>query len=269
MNTSSNIQLMEKLIERFDYRGAIEIMKMEEDVNIRALKVLYCCKYRLNFDFQSAIQEVDDLIENQIKDRQIRDMKINLEGLVAGKPDEIFSELLENTKIQLINRRYIDFLSRVYRMKEAVLKYIFVKNHVGKDKFSFMTEVVSKRMILKILRKKYKIYNPNLSFAITSYINKYLKNDKRYMKVLEVLNSDKMNKIIELRNDCICGHGFKGVNKEVLENIYGDPFNIINDFILVFKKMDVKIVRNSYDKINRYLTNEIEKDSYSNCLENK
>jgi len=260
MNTSSNIRLIEKLIERFDYRGAIEIMEMEDDLNLRTLKVLYCCKYRLNFDFESALNEVVDLIENQIKDKQIMNLKINLEALIAGKPNEIFSELLENTKIQLVNRRYLDFLSRVYRMKEAVLKYIFVKNHVGKDQFSFMTEVVSKRMILKILKKKYKIYNPNLSFAITSYINKYLKKDKRYSKVLEILNSDKMDKIIELRNDCISGHGFKGVNKEVLENIYGDPFDIINDFIFVLKKMDVKIVKISYDKINSYMINQIDRD---------
>ncbi|TCO73822.1 hypothetical protein [Marinisporobacter balticus] len=251
----SNYIILESLIRRYDYAGAIELIGKIEDVNKNVIKLLYSCKYAINFDFQSAYYVVSDLldIEDANVHKRVTSLKDNLKELIDGRPDAIFSELLENTKIQLDNRRYIDFLSRVYRIKEAILKYIFAKNHVDKNRFSFRTEVVSKRMIIKILRKKYKIFNPNLSFAISSYITKYLNKDKRYNTALDVLNSNKMNEMIELRHECIAGHGFKGVNRKELVKIYGNPYAVIDDFYMVLEKIGVNIRENKYDKINGYI----------------
>lgn len=247
-----NYIIIKALIERYDYAGAIELIEDIEDVDIIGIKLLYSCKYAINFDFDSAYNALFD-IEDEKLNKIIVSLKNNLKELIEGRPNTIFSELLENTKIQLDNRRYIDFLSRIYRLKEAILKYIFAKNHVDKKRFSFRTEAVSKRMIIKILRKKYKIFNPNLSFAISSYVNKYLNKDKRYNEVLGVLNSNKMNEIIELRHECIAGHGFKGVNRKEFVKIYGNPYSVIDDFYMVLEKIGVNIHKNKYDKINRYI----------------
>ncbi|QEK11777.1 hypothetical protein FQB35_05010 [Crassaminicella thermophila] len=243
-----NYAICKALIDRYDYAGAIEWIKKNENVDKDIIKLLYSCKYAINFDFESAYY-----VLSEIKDKRIGYLKENLKELKDGRADAIFSELIENTQIKLINGKYIDFLSRIYRLKEAILKYIFAKNHIDKNKFSFMTEVVSKRMILKILRKKYKIYNPNLGFAISSYINKYLSKDKRYEEVLKILNATKMNEIIELRHACIAGHGFRGINREKIIRIYGSPLNIIDDFCIALEKIGVTIRRNKYAKINKYI----------------
>ncbi|QZY53632.1 hypothetical protein [Crassaminicella profunda] len=239
------------LINRYDYAGVIELLEKMENVDPMMMKLLYSCKYAMNFDFKSAYYEVSG-IENIDSDKKLINLKKNLQELMDGRAHVIFSELIENTKMQIENRRYIDFLSRVYRLKEAILKYIFVKNHIDKSKFSFRTEAMSKRMILKVLRKKYKIHNPNLSFAISNYISKYLK-DPRYHEALKILNTNKMNEIIELRHACIAGHGFIGVKRRDLVNIYGNPEAIIDDFCHVLERIGVNIRINKYDKINGYI----------------
>ncbi|MCT4619996.1 MAG: hypothetical protein N4A62_11480 [Marinisporobacter sp.] len=242
---------VEALIDRYDYAGVIEILEEMNQVDQNLIKLIYSCKHAMNFDFKLAYYELSR-IENISSNKKIINLKKNLQELMDGRADAIFSELIENTKIQLENRRYIDFLSRVYRLKEAILKYIFVKNHIDKNKISFRTEAVSKRMILKILRKKYKIHNPNLSFAISNYMNKYLK-DPRYEDVLKILNSNKINEIIELRHESIAGHGFIGVNRKDLVNIYGNTQGIIDDFCDVLERIGVSIRVNKYEKINAYI----------------
>lgn len=44
---------------------------------------------------------------------------------------------------------------------------------------------------------------------------------KRMEKVVEILNNDRLESLIRLRNESPVGHGFKGISKEEIENIYG------------------------------------------------
>ncbi|WP_053956579.1 hypothetical protein [Inediibacterium massiliense] len=242
--------VMEQLINQYNYTGALAFIQKENYDRTNSL--LLACKDSMNFDFQSAYYQLLE-VEDDHFHKRLQYLKNNLKDLREGKPDAIFSELIENTKIQLQNEKYIDFLSRVYRLKEAILKYIFAIHHVEKDKFSFMSDVASKRMILKVLKRKYKIYNPNLSFSITAYIHKHLSKDKRYIEALEVINDPKMNEIIEMRHDCIAGHGFKGVNKKDIIKVYKDPYFILEDFCHVLEKIGLRISQNKYNKINRHI----------------
>ncbi|WZL71820.1 hypothetical protein QBE52_11940 [Clostridiaceae bacterium 35-E11] len=258
MDQWNHTVMLKEFMERYDYAGAVAHAKKMEIKDEKIISLLNSCKHAMNFDFRSALNELWTVNENTENNKKIEEIKTNLQNLIDGQPDAIFSELIENTSIQLTNHQYIDFLSRVYRLKEAIMKYIFVKSHINKNKFSFMSEIVSKRMILKVLRKKYKIYNPNLSFAIASYVVKYLNKDKRYSEVLAILDSNKMNEIIELRHECIAGHGFKGVNRESLTRIYGNPDYIIDDFLDALGRIGVRVHGNKYKKINGYIWNTLE-----------
>jgi hypothetical protein len=160
---------------------------------------------------------------------------------------------MENIKFQIVNEEYIDFLGRVYRFKEAVLKYLFVKNHIGRSRFSLITVHMEKREILKRLRKKYRIYNSNLMYGITTYIHRYLKNEFQYGEVEKILNSDHLSGLIELRNDSIVGHGFKGISLEDIHRFYGDPYHVLDDFSTCLKKLDVNLKRYKYSEINNYI----------------
>lgn len=242
-----------KLVDRYDYGGALDLLNDHDLQNTDVAKVVNSCRYAVNFDFKTARYLLSTLSDEERAKPKVREMEKNLEALIDGNPDAMFSELMENIKFQIVNEEFIDFLGRVYRFKEAILKYIFVYNHIGRSRFSLITQHMQKREILKKLRKKYRIYNSNLMYGITTYIHRYLKNEYKYSEVEKILNSDHMKSLIELRNDSIVGHGFKGVSIDDIYRFYGNPYNVLDDFDKCLKKLDVKLIRYKYSDINKYI----------------
>ncbi|MBI9013550.1 MAG: hypothetical protein JEZ08_15055 [Clostridiales bacterium] len=249
----SEYKTIRQLINRYDYGGALDLLKDLDFGETDAAALVNSCRYAVNFDFKTAKHILTDLPEERKAQSEVKVMIKNLDSLIDGHPDAMFSELMENIKFQIVNEEYIDFLGRVYRFKEAILKYIFVKNHIGKSRFSLISLHMEKREVLKKLRKKYKIYNSNLMFGITTYIHRYLKKEFKYSEIEKILNSDHMNSLIELRNDSIVGHGFKGVSVDDIYRFYGNPYNVLDDFDKCLKKLDIKLFRYKYSIINEYI----------------
>ena len=100
---------------------------------------------------------------------------------------------------------------------------------------------------------QYNIYNSNLIHGVTNYINKHVKKTKRMEKVLEILNSDRLENLIKLRNDSPVGHGFRGVSREEIEEIYSNPMQIMQDLVKVCDLLDLEINTNKYDDINEMI----------------
>jgi len=260
--------VLTKLIDRYDYGGALQVIKEMGFENSDAAILIESCKYAVNFDFETAFSILDRLSEVRKNKSEIKGLVSNLESLIRGEPNDMFSELIENIKFQIVNEEYIDFLGRVYRFKEAIFKYIFIKKHLNKNQFSFLLDIMSKRRILKILRKKYKIYNSNMVYAITTYINRYLSDEKRYVEIAKLLNSEKMTNLIELRNNSIVGHGFKGVSREDIVKVYGNPYHVLDDFKHCLNLLDVKLFEYKYSKLNDIIKKELNKPDECDMGEN-
>ena len=247
-----------KLIDRYDYGGALELLSEIGLENTDAAVLMDSCRYAVNFDFKTAKHLLYNLTDEFEEDKDIKELKKNLQRLMDGDPDAIFTELLENTKFQLVNEEYIDFLSRVYRFKEAIFKFMFVKYHLNRTRFSFLQPMMQKRQILKTLRKKYKIFNSNLIFGIATYFNRYQKEDRTSKEVVRIMNSEKMMNLIELRNDSIVGHGFSSVSIEDIYKYYGNPYNVLDDFRICLEKLDIKINHYKYSKVNDMITKQLD-----------
>ena len=69
-------------------------------------------------------------------------------------------------------------------------------------------------------------------------------------RVVEILNNERLEELIKLRNESPVGHGFRGVSKEEIESIYGDPTEVIQDLIKACELLDLGITVNKYDNIN-------------------
>ncbi len=242
-----------KFLARYNYDAVIDILE-ELGINNGDLHILVgYCKSSVNFDFRTAVKKLD-MLTPKIKNRKdIKRLRNNSIDLLDGEVTAIFSEFIENIKIKLINEEYIDFLGRIYRLKEALFKYVFVQSQSNKTKVSMIGYMVSKKNILNILKKRYNIYTSNLTYGITRYINKNMRKTKKIAEVLEILNSEKLENLIKLRNECPVGHGFKGVSKEDIEHIYGKPFEVVDDFITACEKLDVEIRFDKYDDINNII----------------
>ncbi|MGL4797731.1 MAG: hypothetical protein ACRDB0_04360 [Paraclostridium sp.] len=243
--------VISKFLKRYDYDGVLDIL-IEADIDSGDLyNILESCKYATNFDFNTALKMIKNLSENMLERKEMQLLITNLENLKKGEPEDILSELIENMKIQVMNEEYIDFLGRLYRLKEALFKYIFVSTKESKKYVVSMNgHMVSKKNILYTLKKKYNIYNGNLIHGVTQYTKKYLKQTKRMDKVLEILNSQKLENLIKLRNESPVGHGFKGVSREDIENIYGSPMEVIQDLIKACEMLDLGINTTKYEDIN-------------------
>lgn len=263
-----NYQAILKLIDRFDYGGALGIIEENGYKDSDPAILLDSCRSAVNFDFKTAMYKINQLNGDILNDKSVVWLKKNIHALIDGVPEAIFSELLENTRFQLVNEEYIDFLGRAYRFKEAVFKYIFVEQNLQHRNFSMHVEVMQKRSILKTLRKRYKIYNSNVVFAITTYINRTLENTK-YMEVARLLNSQKMTDMIELRNDSIVGHGFSGVSLSELVKVYGDPYEALKDFKRCLELLNLHINGSKYEEINTLIKKQLETLSQADNLAQK
>lgn len=248
-----------KLIDRYDYVGALELLEEMGFKDSSAAILMNSCRYAANFDFKTAHKILSKLPGPLKQTREMVELEQNLSDLMDGDPNALFSELIENIKFRLVNEEYIDFLGRVFRFKEAIFKYMFMKKHFDKRHLSLNIEFVSKRNILKMLRNKYKIFNTNLVYGLTTYIQRYQRDEAKFQEIARLLNSEKMTELIELRNDSIVGHGFMGVSRDEIYKAYGNPYNVLDDFHVCLEKLDVKLTRYKYSQINQIIVLELNK----------
>ena len=124
-------------------------------------------------------------------------------------------------------------------------------------------EAMQKRSIMKILRKRYKIYNANVVFAITTYINRQLE-DTRYDEIARILNSKRMTDMIELRNDSIVGHGFTGVSRNELVKVYGDPYTALKEFRKCLELLGLQINGSKYEEVNELIVGQLKAINHKN-----
>ena len=132
--------------------------------------------------------------------------------------------------ISIISLAFGSKILNIIELKEALFKYIFVSTKESKNyKVSMHGYMVSKKNILYTLKKKYNIYSGNLIKGVTQYINRHVKKTKRMEKVVEILNNDRLESLIRLRNESPVGHGFKGISKEEIEKIISIKSDEIQD----------------------------------------
>jgi hypothetical protein len=112
---------------------------------------------------------------------------------------------------------------------------------------------LQKKEILKILRNHYKIFNSNLIYALNSYFKKHAKQNDRIDRIIEIMNTEKMNQLIELRHESLIGHGFKGVSLEEIQKVYGNPYNVLDDFRECLEALKVDVYSYKYTDINKLI----------------
>jgi len=251
-------QVMKRLISRYDYGGVFEILEEKDLIGTDLAILADSTRYAVNFDFKTSYRILYDLSPEIKEYYLVKDLRKNLQSLIDGKPDELFSELMDNIRFQIKNEEYIDFLGRVYRLREAIFKYIFTRKTINRKSFSLHNNAMQKRNILRILRKKYRINNGNLVYAIVVYIKKYCKEDYKINEVSRILTTEKLNNLIELRNSSIVGHGFIGVSINDIYKEYGNPENVLDDFNECLKHLGFLIVDDKYRKINHLMCEMLE-----------
>ncbi len=288
-----------KHLERLDFANAVPILAK---LNIqRGLHHLaeYAAQ-RFNFDFSSAQTTLDAVRrEGDTEVRRFVERKQTLLILDAQAiedqqkpltPQQILALLCElhwNAAITYQHHRYADFLGRVYRFQEAVLRYLIemifklstdlkpalrqktltewesgIKAHVELWETLEQTKVENKPLDWRMINRP--TYQAMLSYALkqnraadgTSLMTPG--EQKQREAILDRLN--KLNRLVELRHRTIIGHDFQGVSAELIAQYFtpsGDEQTPVDRLATILRMLQADIQKSPYDAISSFICNRL------------
>jgi len=245
-------------LERLDFANALPRLK-RLGVDPGLVRLVAYAAQRFVFDFRSAQDTLLQALRDG--DRSVREfiqqrLRHDLDLLLADdggheRLKALLRELYWNAAITYRHRRYADFLGRVYRFQEAVLRYLVERI------FGLPTDLAPKvreanrrrwsagiranpRLVAFLETRKVEgrplnweeisrpTYKALLSYAtdeaegLDAEGNPLLSPDrrKRYAALLDQVNA--FDRLVELRHRTIIGHDFEGVSEALLlENYKG------------------------------------------------
>ncbi|MBW9222473.1 hypothetical protein KKP97_05445 [Methanothermococcus sp. SCGC AD-155-C09] len=241
--------------------------KLIEDWEYHKLRALH---FKNLFDFERAINEFNEAFNKariEHKKEIKKEIKL-LEELEGNKPinkenNEPINELKENIEkykllINLLidnmkskweNGEYVDFVGRLFRLEEAVLRTIVEKEFNksmdkkkinGDSRFYEYEELLKENSDVRnyLIEKGVEIdkgVNRHSLFHLLGYLveKKGLKKYKRIHEIMSKLNKnnktkkapkklEKVESLADLRNKSIIAHGFIGVSKENIIELYNE-----------------------------------------------
>ncbi len=246
------------LLGNYSYGVAYDFLAEEGYDNTDVSKVMSSFKYSINFDFKQAEKVLQNTSAGFKHTELYKSIRNNLDNLIAGKPEAIFSELIFSMTTQTSRDEYIDFMGRVYRYREALLKYLFLMTQ-GKKNVNMYSDEMSKRYQIKILNEKYNVHTHNLGAALSKYFKQYHEKDHAVKRIMEILDSKKMIDLMNLRNASIIGHGFVGISLNDIETKYGDIDDLLYEFKMCAGFLGLDLDYDKYDKWNNQLIVEAKK----------
>lgn len=236
-------------LAQLDFIGALPLMR-SLGVSDGLCHLAEYAARRLDFDFQSASRALESGLakaDNGLRDFILQTLWHDLDLLLEEETSSparlaaLLRELNWNAAICWRHRRYADFLARVYRFQEAVLRYLVERifglptdlapNAAETTQRLWEEGIRARPKLLEHLessamRKKNldwrnigrPVYKAMLSFAVKEQHSEETalggQERLRYAALLKRVNA--LDRLVELRHRTIVGHDFKGVSEETL-----------------------------------------------------
>ncbi len=279
----SNIILDEKrksllphLAKNYDYASLSAHLDEKKEDEKFLLRLCQYARHMLYFDVDKARIIANDAMGEFCEKRHIFEELISgLQGLENKNHESLILELFYNMQIKYHRQEFVDFLGRIYRFEEAVLRYLVERE------FNISTELDRKTNTypelsacientagLKVFIKTQKtpdggkidpeivalpLLNAMLNFAVVE------RNEKHLQIVHNIFNSNKkFALLIKIRNKSIIGHGFEGVSEKIRQKYEGDILEDLKSVVkAVLEKSDAEIQESPFEKINSILIEKI------------
>ena len=244
---------MQNYLASYDY-PAITTFK-QSDKNIAFLA--QAAQHRLNFNFDTALQCLHNY-RSLSGNAGFTTLKLHLENLLNGDRSSLIIELLNNIRVKINRKEYVDVVGRLFRLEEAVLGHFVeqdLKISVNRDKkegFKKFEQGVKKYPALENSLKKIRISGEPLDYktpnretlrAILQFLHKENPCNDKYRQIADLCN--RLKPFSELRNNSILAHGFKGVSSKDFENL--NPSQLLSGMEFLFE-FDIKTL--GFEKIN-------------------
>lgn len=240
--------------------------RVTDDKDQRAL-VLALLKHgasRLNADLTKARDELDGV--SGIRGTHIPDEDWNVLLPVTAAwnskeaHEQAVRELIASASVMLDLGHYFDFITRVGALRESLMKYILefrlgaeLKYDARVKNDTFSAWVMEQSSLRTRLDKKQVRYRDVPTLRTHEELGKCLTNPGTPDRVLiEKLNSDPMNNLSELRNDCV--HDFSRIRLKMIEDKWGDkPDAIIPAFMEIAQGAGITVGESPYPVLQETL----------------
>lgn len=226
--------------------------------------------YRLNFDFQRAKTLAARLVAQDLGEVRSygRQVEGELKNLLEKDLSRLILELYHNASIKFRKGEYLDFLGRLFRFQEAVLRYLVetselaLQTDIDSDKHNFAAFQASVRghpdLVTYLEQQTYgtdkldwdKPYVPCLT-AILGYLAEQGTEEKRGQRADILSRLREIERLMPLRHRSPLGHGFEGVSLEKIhEQVAGFSPERLRDITrAIGLAVDVDKEGNPYDKV--------------------
>ncbi|KPL91718.1 hypothetical protein [Herpetosiphon geysericola] len=275
---SFNISTAIQLIRQHNFLGAITLLEGSVDKNI--IEILWYAKYREDFNFDLAAQiieriqfHVDGILRDLIRSIQHNAYQINQTDLKF-----LLVELYYNAQIAYDNGRYADFLGRVFRFQETVLRYVVETSFNISTDYSKAKKAASSTQFTKLLaddpalfehleqatidgnKLDYSHFSVPVLVAMLNFLTKqqaqtYISQRQAgiYIGLREQIN--KLSNLSEMRNQSVIAHGFEGVSKEqILEKLKLNQDQTPLDLLrTILAKIEISVPPSPFQQIQAVL----------------
>lgn len=224
------------------YGVAAELAEEYGILDANEIKMLQAKNHRLLFDFESAW-----MLFNEIKDKlpehreEIYNAINDLEKLKNKDMYALIRELYVNMLVKWEQRAYVDFLGRLFRFEEAILRFVFeretdVTTEKRKGGYAdFVHYVKMHNTLLQFLEKEGIDLNriePNRR-VLRKILEFWVKKERKtklgpIFEFVKKINEPDGTSLTDLRNKSILAHGFEGISKDYINELYGSD-KLIDD----------------------------------------
>jgi hypothetical protein len=239
---SCEMYAVSRLIERFDYDGAIEILDWLSMQDSLLYHVVLGCQRSMNFNFSEAEETLDQLSIELLQGYPgIIRYANELPELVWGHPHYIFNELLDNIIIQLKREAYTDFSGRIFQLRELLYKFAVIQFREKKD-YSLRNGIYQKQAFEGHFKIRHGLMNGMREIL--------RQGGGKWQKIVNILSGKQMGELMDLRHQTIVAHGIKTITRKDIERIYQSPDHILDDLDQVFQFLSIPLRPFKYQEIN-------------------
>ncbi|MBP1932958.1 hypothetical protein [Ammoniphilus resinae] len=243
MKNSYEFYAVIRLVERYDYDGAVEVLELLSLQDHPIYYLVSSCHRSLNFNFYGAkelLQEIKTPFSHQYTGitRYIQEIP----PLIKGNPGYIFNELFDNIVIQLERDEYTEFLGRIFQLRELLLKYAVIQFKERKD-YTLRDRIYQKKAFLTHFKIRHGLMNGMKEILRTG--------GGRWQKIINILTGKPMNELMDLRHQTIVAHGIETATLKDISRIYQSPEHILNDLREVFQYLNIYIRPHKYTELNQ------------------
>jgi len=223
------------LKEKKMYGVAAELAEEYGILDTNEIKMLQAKNHRLLFDFESSqtlFNEVKDKLPEHLE--EIHSAIDELEKLKNKDRYALIRELCKNMLVKWEQGAYVDFLGRLFRFEEAVLRFVVenefnISTEKDENDLRFKSDVSSNNDLKNFLDKNRIDYDtPNrlcLFMMLRFLISK--NPDRNDLKIITD-TIKKIKKLSDLRNASIMAHGFEGISRDRINALYDSDELIVD-----------------------------------------